>query len=148
FDVDTGITVSNGGLNAPLTDMVKYINFLLGDPKRREVYDQLLKRSSLAEMWAPQMALPEAKNGRDRKDAIGLTFFIEDNYGQRFIGHSGGQNAFITHFYLNPETRTAYLTAYNTTATPTEKNPVQDTRKLDRDIKDYLFERLFPLFKK
>jgi len=29
FDVDTGITVSNGGLNAPLPDMVKYLNFLV-----------------------------------------------------------------------------------------------------------------------
>src|SRR5262245_42595141 len=29
FDFDTGITVSNGGLNAPLTDMAKYLAFLL-----------------------------------------------------------------------------------------------------------------------
>jgi len=32
FDMDTGITVSNGGLNAPLPDMVKYLNFLRGSP--------------------------------------------------------------------------------------------------------------------
>ena len=30
FDVDTGITVSNGGLNAPLGDMAKYLDFLIG----------------------------------------------------------------------------------------------------------------------
>ena len=30
LDFDTGITVSNGGLNAPLTDMAKYFAFLLG----------------------------------------------------------------------------------------------------------------------
>lgn len=148
FDVDTGITVSNGGLNAPLPDMVKYLNFLIGDPKKQELYNQVLKRSSLEEMWLPQITIPEAKNGKGRKDAIGLSYFIEDNFGQHFIGHSGGQNAFITHFYLQPETRTAYLVAYNTTATPTEKNPGQDTRKLDLEIKDYLFERIFPLFKK
>jgi len=41
FDLDTGVTVSNGGLNAPLPDMVKYLNFLLGDPRRRAVGDQL-----------------------------------------------------------------------------------------------------------
>lgn len=148
FDVDTGITVSNGGLNAPLPDMVKYLNFLIGDPKKQELYNQVLKRSSLEGMWLPQITIPEAKNGKGRKDAIGLSYFIEDNFGQHFIGHSGGQNAFITHFYLQPETRTAYLVAYNTTATPTAKNPGQDTRKLDLEIKDYLFERIFPLFKK
>ena len=34
FDFDTGITVSNGGLNAPLTDMARYLGFLVGDPAR------------------------------------------------------------------------------------------------------------------
>ncbi len=31
FDFSTGITRSNGGLNAPLGDMLKYLNFLLGE---------------------------------------------------------------------------------------------------------------------
>ncbi len=150
FDVDTGITVSNGGLNAPLTDMVKYIGFLMGDPKRQAVYDQVLKRSSLEEMFQPQINIePSAviqPEGQSRKDAMGMTFFIEDNFGQHFIGHSGGQNGFISHFYIRPDTRTAYIIAFNTHATPTEKDSSQDTRKLDREIKDYLFQTIFPLF--
>ena len=44
FDFDTGITVSNGGLNAPLGDMAKYLAFLIGGN------DTILKRSSLDEM--------------------------------------------------------------------------------------------------
>ena len=32
FDFDTGITTSNSGLKAPITDMVKYARFLIGDP--------------------------------------------------------------------------------------------------------------------
>lgn len=148
FDVDTGITVSNGGLNAPLLDMVKYMNLLMGDPKKQEIYDQILKRASLEEMWKPQVSLPEVKRGGNEKNFMGLSYFIEDNYDQHFIGHSGGQNAFVTHFYLNPETRTAYLVAYNTNATPTEKTPNQSTRKLDNEIKENLFQNIFPLFKK
>jgi CubicO group peptidase (beta-lactamase class C family) len=150
FDVDTGITVSNGGLNAPLADMVKYIGFLAGDVRRQAIYDQVLKRSSLEEMFQPQiniepgaMVQPE---GQNRKDAMGLTFFIEDNFGQHFIGHSGGQNGFISHFYIRPDTRTAYVIAFNTHAMPTEKDSSQDTRKLDREIKEYLFQKIFPLF--
>jgi CubicO group peptidase (beta-lactamase class C family) len=150
FDVDTGITVSNGGLNSPLPDMVKYINFLAGDYRRQAIYDQVLKRSSLEEMFQPQAPIEPAEmvqpEGQNRKDAIGLSFFIEDNFGQHFIGHSGSQNGFISHFYIRPDTRVAYIIAFNTEATPTEKEPNQDTRKLDREIKDYLFQKIFPLF--
>ncbi len=148
FDVDTGITVSNGGLNAPLPDMVKYLNFLMGDAKKQEIYDKILKRSTLEEMWKPQVSLPEAKDGKNRKDFMGLSFFIEDIYDQHFIGHSGGQNGFVTHFYLNPETRAAYLVAFNTHAIPTEKNATQNTRTLDLEIKENLFQNVFHLFKK
>src|SRR3989344_7402008 len=59
FDVDTGVTVSNGGLNAPMPDMAKYAAFLLGEPARQADYDLVLKRSSLEEMWVPQIAAGE-----------------------------------------------------------------------------------------
>ncbi len=146
FDVDTGITVSNGGLNAPLSDMIKYLNFLMGDARRTAIYDEVLKRSSLQEMFEPQIAVEGDGTGQNRKDSMGLSFFIEDNYSQHFIGHSGGQNGFISHFYLKPESRTAYLIAFNTHATSKEKDAGQDTRRLDREIKEYLFQKIFPLF--
>jgi CubicO group peptidase (beta-lactamase class C family) len=150
FDVDTGVTVSNGGLNAPLPDMVKYINFLTGDVKRQPIFDQVLKRSSLEEMFQPQIAIDPGSvvepEGQNRKDAMALTFFIEDNFGQSFIGHSGSQNGFISHFYIRPDTRTSYIIAFNTHAMPTDKDSSQDTRRLDREIKDHLFQRIFPLF--
>jgi len=150
FDVDTGVTVSNGGLNSSLEDMVRYIGFLMGDDKKQENYDLVLKRSSLEEMFKPQIAIDPGAiiepEGQNRKDAIGLTFFIEDNFGQRFIGHSGSQNGFISHFYIRPDTRTAYIIAFNTHAMSTDKDSGQDTRRLDREIKDYLFQRIFPLF--
>ena len=150
FDVDTGVTVSNGGLNAPLPDMVKYINFLMGDVKRQPIFDQVLKPSSLEEMFQPQIAIDPGSviepEGQNRKDAMALTFFIEDNFGQHFIGHSGSQNGFISHFYIRPDTRTAYIIAFNTHAMSTDKDSSQDTRRLDREIKDHLFQRIFPLF--
>jgi CubicO group peptidase (beta-lactamase class C family) len=150
FDVDTGVTVSNGGLNSPPEDMVRYIGFLMGDDKKQEDYDQVVKRSSLEEMFHPQIAIDPGSviepEGQNRKDAMGLTFFIEDNFGQRFIGHSGSQNGFISHFYIRPDTRTAYIIAFNTHAMPTEKDSSQDTRRLDREIKDHLFQNIFPLF--
>lgn len=138
-DVNTGITVSNGGLNAPLPDMVKYLDFLMGDPSKQEVYDQILKRSSLEEMFKSQIEV--SKSANDKVD-LGLLFFIEDHYGMHFIGHSGGQNAFITHFYLDPQSRTASLVALNTES----DDPQKGTRAVDRAVEDYLFKNIYPLF--
>lgn len=152
FDVDTGITVSNGGLNAPLPDMVKYLGFLIGDVRRQAMYDQVLRRASLEEMFQPQIPIASTEivepQGQNRKDAMGLSFFIEDNFNQHFIGHSGSQNGFISHFYIRPDTHMAYIVAFNTQATATEKDPSKDTRRLDREIKDYVFQNIFPLFMK
>ena len=149
FDMDTGITVSNGGLNSPLTDMAKYLKFLIGDPKRQAEYEAILKRSSLEEMFVPVMdVLDEPKDGRDRRDHIGRSFFIEENFGQRFIGHSGHQNNFVLHFYYSPAARAAYIIAFNTWRDGTAADPNANTDRLDAELKNYLFEKIFPLFPK
>lgn len=147
FDADTGITVSNGGLNAPFGDMIKYLNFLAGVGQAVSTYDGVLKRSSLNEMMQPVVELPKTSDGRNRRDAMGLTFFIEDNFEQHFVGHSGEQNAFITHFYFEPKSKLAYIIAFNTAVNKGETRGSHDTRTLDRELKDYLFERVFPLYK-
>ena len=149
FDMDTGITVSNGGLNAPFPDMIKYLDFLIGNPKKQAEYDVVLKRSSLEEMFNPVMdVLDEPKNGQNRKDFIGTSFFIEDNFGQHFIGHSGYQNAFRTHLFYNPATRSAYIVAYNTYNNGAGSDPKATTDRMDQEIKEYLFQNIFPLLKK
>lgn len=79
FDVDTGVTVSNGGLNAPMPDMARYVAFLLGDPARAAEYDLVLKRASLEEMWRPQIAAgADFTQGRmARTTQSGLSFFVD-----------------------------------------------------------------------
>lgn len=150
FDMDTGITVSNGGLNAPITDMRKYVGFLIGNQNRQADYDIVLRRSSLEEMWRPvaDSSEKDAKQGRGYREQIGLTYFIEENFGMKFIAHSGGQNGFSTHFYYNPELKAAYIVAFNTWTAPTKAMPERRTSILDRTIKEYLFENIFPLFRK
>ena len=129
FDHDTGITVSNGGLNAPLTDMARYLDFLMGNPAAQAVYDGVLARASLEEMWKP---VAPVESGADGTAKMGLTFFIEERGGLPFIAHSGGQNAFISHFYVQPASRTAYLVAFNTVAEPVGPDGRGDTRLVDR----------------
>lgn len=116
FDVDTGVTVSNGGLNAPLPDMAKYVAFLLGDPQRATEYDLLLKRASLEEMWRPQIAAGEDfTQGRMAKTTwSGLSFFIDDTDGIRIVGHNGDQNGFRAYLSLCPDQGIGSLLAFNT----------------------------------
>jgi CubicO group peptidase (beta-lactamase class C family) len=125
FDFDTGITVSNGGLNATLPDMVRYVNFLLGDPERQAAYDGVLKRSSLEEMWQPRLvAAGDFTQGwMSERTAVGLSFFIDDIAGLRYVGHNGDQNGFKSYLSLCPATRTASLLVFNTETRPTVNGP-------------------------
>jgi CubicO group peptidase (beta-lactamase class C family) len=141
FDHNTGITVSNGGLNAPLPDMAKYMAFLIGDPALAPVYDGVLRRSSLEEMWKPVVTV---ESGDEHGAGMGLGFFLEEHEGRPFIAHSGGQNAFISHFYVNLETRTAWVVAFNTVAEPVGADGRGDARQLDREIRDYVVKNVIP----
>jgi CubicO group peptidase (beta-lactamase class C family) len=108
-DFDTGITVSNGGLNAPLGDMARYLAFLLAAVPPGSDAANVLARESLESMWQP--VLPLAANA---KDHIGLCFFVQERGGTRFATHTGGQRAFVTFFYAHPASGTGALGAFNT----------------------------------
>ena len=113
FDFDTGITVSNGGLNAPLGDMAKYLLLLTSD-RATTVYDGVLKRSSLEEMWKPQLPAADGEGATGSSAQAGLSFFLERHGGLDFVAHSGDQNGFISHLYVHRSSRTAYVVSFNT----------------------------------
>lgn len=139
FDFDTGITVSNGGLNAPLGDMEKYVRFLLGYPET-QIAGAVLARASLEEMWKP-VALVE-ETAADRVD-MGLCFFIEKRGSRRLIGHSGSQNGFISHLYIDPAAHAGYVVSFNTDAI--DDVPLPNTRKLDAEVRDFFVANLAPV---
>lgn len=145
FDFDTGITRSNGGLNAPIGDMLKYMAFLLGDPSdaaRQAEYDTVLKRSSLEEMWKPFLPVTPDGDFQSRAgahDMVSTSFFEHTDGSLTLIGHAGWQNGFRSHFYINPATRSGYIVAYNTDA----QDAKQNTRSFDFELRDYLIDRFF-----
>lgn len=116
FDANTGVTVSNGGLNSPLTDMAKYLNFLTGDPRKQSIYDGILKRSSLEEMWQPILdaGAGAAGNPPNQPNKIGLIFFLTEVNGHKLVGHSGHQNGFASYIDVEPQTRSASVIVFNT----------------------------------
>ena len=147
LDFDTGITVSNGGLNAPLADMAGYLAFLIGE-EGNPTYEGVLKRSSLEEMWRPVLPTEDAdENIPEFEESIALTFFVFENGDTRYIGHTGSQKSFRLFFYIQPETKTGVIAGFNTMGQAEEgEKPKPDTDALLRVIRGRIFKGIFPMF--
>jgi CubicO group peptidase (beta-lactamase class C family) len=145
FDFDTGITVSNGGLNAPLGDMAKYLAFLVGDtadPALRASYAGVLNRASLDEMFTPQIRARDGEGGSGDDVQAGLSCFIERHQGVELVGHSGDQNGFISHLYLHRPSKSGYIVSFNTEVT-SARDPRHTTRAVDNALRDAIVRELF-----
>ena len=139
FDFDTGITVSNGGLNAPLTDMAKYVSFLLGADD-----SLVLKRSSLQEMWTPQIRATAGEGVNGAESSAALSFFVENWSGVQLIGHSGDQNGFISHLYLHRPSRTGWVISMNTDTTAAKDGARPSSREVDMTVRKLILDHLIP----
>ena len=142
FDFDTGITVSNGGLNAPFDDMAKYLAFLIGDDRRRAEYDVVLKRTSLEEKRTPQIRAMEGEGVNGIESQAGLSFFIERYGPVELIGHSGDQNGFISHLYLHRPSRTAWVISMNTDTTASRDGARPSSRQVDNAVRDLMLKHV------
>jgi CubicO group peptidase (beta-lactamase class C family) len=113
-EFDPGITIPNSGWNAPLTDLATYAAFLTGsthgDANLARLYDTVLSRATLQEMWRPVLA----KGEEDPNESMGLGFFILRSGKDTFIGHTGSQAGFRAFLWINPANSTAVIAAINT----------------------------------
>jgi CubicO group peptidase (beta-lactamase class C family) len=124
FDANTGVTVSNSGLNAPVSDMVRYVNFLTGRDTNRDprsfvngpvFHEEILKRSSLEEMFRPQLPAALDANGNEGFTTdVGLIFFIDSTLSKTHLGHGGDQNGFISYIDFDPAKRKGSIVVFNT----------------------------------
>jgi CubicO group peptidase (beta-lactamase class C family) len=149
LDFDTGITVSNSGLNAPISDLGLYAAFLMGDPARQDEYDRILKRSSLEEMWEPRLPMtdPVAESTGDSRESIGLIFFVSERGGMKLVGHTGSQAAFQSFLYVDPKARTAAIAAFNTDGIEKDGARHPDARKVLSRVRERIQAEIFPLFR-
>src|SRR5262245_22428296 len=120
-DFDPGITIPNGGWNAPLGDLAIYLAFLTnathGDAATQQRYDTVLNRSSLEEMWRPLYPVPPAGNApASETESMGLSFFVVPRGRATLIGHTGSQAGFLAFIYLNPANGKAVVAAFNTSS--------------------------------
>jgi len=142
-DFDPGITIPNGGWNAPLGDLAIYLAFLTNsthhDAATQQRYDTVLKRSSLEEMWRPLYPVPQATNGvSNESSSMGLSFFIVPRRRATLIGHTGSQAGFLAFIYLNPANGKAVVAAFNTSS---DLPPGKETSAFDT-IREAAFKML------
>jgi CubicO group peptidase (beta-lactamase class C family) len=116
-EFDPGITVPNGGWNAPVGDLARWIAFLTNTVPpdgSRAHYDVVLSRASLEEMWRPVVPMAAGYEA-NAEQSMGLSFFVRGTGAERVIGHTGFQAGFRAFFYANPSTGRAVLLVLNTT---------------------------------
>ncbi len=104
-DFDPGVTIPNGGWNAPVDDLAAYAGALFG------VRDSVLSRRSLEEMWRP--VLPTGVTLPEFSD-VGLAFFSSEVNGRRILGHTGDQAGYRSFLYLDPPRQAALIMVFNT----------------------------------
>jgi CubicO group peptidase (beta-lactamase class C family) len=112
-EFDPGITVPNGGWNAPVADTAAYVSFLTGvtgDAARQRCFDGVLGRQTLEEMWRPRFHAPTKIDTA----WMGLSFFVDGEGGRRIVGHTGSQGGYTAFIYFNPRRRLGVVAVFNT----------------------------------
>jgi CubicO group peptidase (beta-lactamase class C family) len=158
FNFDTGITTSNSGLKAPITDMEKYARFLIREPAN----DFVLKQSSLDEAWTgilPAVQFGESPTAytsgpHGSQPKMGLGFFTFKGDGHRIIYHDGDQGGFSSELLIDPERKCAAILVVNTTDTGSPKPsdttyPISNTEPdahsdLRVTLRNELLDHVFP----
>lgn len=134
-DFNTGITVSNGGLNASVDDLARWIGFLTGHPGS-DAGREVLPRGSLEEMWREVVPIREMELGHE---GMGLGFFLYPDLG--LVGHTGSQRSFFSFILFDPASGVGAIAAFNT-AGGDETGP--DTRAVLNRIRERVAKDVLP----
>lgn len=115
-EFDPGITIPNGGWNAPLADLATYVAFLTGathgDTALARRYDIVLPRRTLEEMWRPVVSVGTVPDSI--QESVGLGFFLLKRGGRMLVGHTGSQAGFLSFLWMDPATSMAVIASINT----------------------------------
>jgi len=106
-EFDPGITIPNGGWNAPVADLVTWGSHL-ASVAAGQTPGLVISRETLEEMWRPVGEVRE-------REQMGLGFFIETEGKRRLIGHTGEQGGFRSFIYFDPVSQAVVVGVVNTT---------------------------------
>ncbi len=129
-EFDPGITIPNGGWNAPVADAVAYVAFLTGaaaNARQQRMFDTVLSPSTLEQMWRPRFPAPTKVDTA----WMGLSFFVIGEGPERIVGHTGSQGGYTAFIYFNPQKKRGVVAVFNT------DNSVEGYRKSFFAVQDH-----------
>ncbi len=85
----------SGSMYAPVTDLARFMSVLFAGGRGPK--GQVLKPSTLEQMWTPQFAKPGQKTG------YGIGFNLGEMEGRRLVGHGGAIYGFATTLSALPD---------------------------------------------
>ena len=107
-DFDPGITIPNGGWNAPVEDVAKWMSALMGSAEF-----SVLPDSTVGEMSRPVVEVgPDSASGGIERMGLGL--FVVEASGRSYLGHTGTQAGYRSWMRFDPVSRTGYVIVVNT----------------------------------
>ncbi len=95
-DFDPGITIPNGGWNAPAEEVAAWLTALMTADARTA-----LPPATLEEMWTP-VADVGPDPGSGAAERMGLGFFLVEDRGRRYVGHTGTQAGYRSWVRFDP----------------------------------------------
>lgn len=110
-EFDPGVTIPNGGWNAPVDDVATWIAFLTGRAGGRAAPPALISRTTLAEMWTPVVPVDRTATV---SESMGLGFFLFDVKGHQLVGHTGDQGGFRSFMAFDPVSGEGVIGVVNT----------------------------------
>lgn len=114
-EFNPGITIPNGGWNAPLSDLANYIAFLTnashGDAATQRTFETIMPHATLERMWRPRFPTVPASPA---DEWMATSFFVVGKGDATIVGHTGSQAGFRAFVYWNPATKDAVIAAFNT----------------------------------
>ncbi|HEY2836919.1 MAG TPA: serine hydrolase domain-containing protein [Rhizomicrobium sp.] len=155
LNFDSGITVANSGLKGPISDLRKYLRFLIGDSKNA-IYDIVLKRGSLQEAWTGLLPTTATAGPGGEVPTMGLSFFVLKVDGHTYVYYNGDEGGFSTTMIVDPDRHGASIMVVNTTDTgPPDADPSRPQSNTEPDpktdlrtqLREVLIRDVFPAVK-
>jgi len=110
-EFDPGVTIPNGGWNAPAADLAAWMGFLAARAGGSGSPEVPLRRGTLLGMWEP--VVPVATHGAV-VERMGLGFFLYDVAGRKLVGHTGDQGGFRSFMAFDPASGQGVIGVVNT----------------------------------
>ena len=110
-DFDPGITIPNGGWNAPVDEVATWMAALVGSSGAVRPLEQ----TTVEEMWRPIVEVGQDP-GTSTTEHTGLGLFVVEAGGRKFVGHTGTQAGYRSWVRFDPVAGTGYVIVVNTSA--------------------------------